>query len=424
MQRRDLFKVSAGTAMAATCAFPGAQAAENKPAVDPAKVRNYHPEMPYRLMGNTGVMVSALGIGMLRLPRLADGKVDQPQSVEMLRHAIDEGINYVDTARGYLGGQSEEVVGKALQGGYRDKVWLASKLTLAALKSEADVMRLFDTSRKVLDTDVIDFYLLHHVTNKTWNDSALRFKVLDQVAKLKADGKIRYIGFSFHDNLRLFKDVLSAFGWDFCQLMENYLDTEYEAGLLGMKYAYERGLAVNCMEPLKAGVLVNPPAVVKSIFEKAAVKRTPIEWALDYLWNMQEAGVIISGMSNIAQVDENIAYARRSYIGMLNRDERQVIGQAAHAYRTMPGVIECTGCNNCAPFCPKHVAIGSIVGNAWFVYQVTKNKRPAANYFKSVPSPRGVGGAACYGCGLCLPHCPNNINIPEVLKQMRRELEV
>ena len=326
-------------------------------------VRNYHPEMPYRRMGRTGIMVSALGFGMLRLPRLADGKtVDVQQTVDMLRYGIDNGINYVDTARGYLGGQSEAAVGKALRNGYRDRVYLATKLNLDGMRNEGDFQRMFDESRKQLNTDVIDFYLLHHVTHRTWNGSVLPYKVLEKVDHCLAEGSIRHIGFSFHDNLAFFKHVLDAYpSWDFCQLMENYLDTEYEAGYLGMKLAYERGLAVNCMEPLKAGFVVRPPKKVQDVFDAASTRRTPIEWAFDYLWSMPEPGVVISGMSNIDQVKENISYARRSHVGMLTWEDRMVLGKAARRYRDFEGVTACTGCNNCAP-CPKLVAIGSLIG--------------------------------------------------------------
>ncbi len=394
-----------------------AQASDDLP--DLATIRNYKSDMTYRRMGKTGEWVSSLGIGMLRLPRLPDGKVDQAKTIEMLHYAIDQGINYVDTARGYLGGQSETAVGIALENGYRDKVQLATKLTLSAVKSEADVDRMFDLSRKTLKTDVIDYYLLHHTTYKTWNENVLPFKVLDKVMKYKAEGKIRHLGFSFHDNLYLFKQVLDANPeWAFCQLMENYLDTEYEAGLLGMKLAYERGLAVNSMEPLKAGLLVRPPKEVQAIFDAAGTKRTPVEWAFDYLWNMQETGVVISGMSNIAQVDENLSYAKRSKIGMLSYEDRMVIGQAAKRYREYDGMTPCTGCNNCAP-CPKQVAIGSIIGSSWFSYQLTGNKDALKRYYNNVPPPRGVNADVCDACGACLPKCPNHVNIPEVLRQIQ-----
>ena len=382
MNRRHFIKTAA-MATAATGLLPheGSSARAATSGIDAATVRNYNEDMPYRRMGKTGVLVSALGFGMLRLPMLADRRtVDEKKTVDMLRYGIDNGINYVDTARGYLGGQSETAVGKALLRGYRDKVYLATKLNLGAMRSEADFDRMFDASRRELQTDVIDFYLLHHVTTKTWNQSAVPFKVMEKVERCKRDGKIRFIGFSFHDNLALFKQVLDACpDWDFCQLMENYLDTEYEAGFLGMKYAYERGLAVNCMEPLKAGLLVRPPREVQAILDAAPVKRTPVEWAFDYLWNMPEPGVVISGMSNVAQVKENLTYARRSSVGMLDWNDRVTIGRAAKRYRDYEGVPACTGCNNCAP-CPKGVAIGSLIGQMWFIYKVTGNKAAARRH--------------------------------------------
>lgn len=432
MNRRHFLQTAVLTGAAASLAGTNAAQAgpvrtgtgqTGEPELSSRTVRNFHPEMPYRRMGRTGVMVSALGFGMLRLPMLADGKtVDEQQTVDMLRYGIDNGINYVDTARGYLRGQSETAVGKALRNGYRDRVYLATKLNLGGMRDEGDFQRMFDESRRQLHTDVIDFYLMHHVTHRTWNGSVLPYKVLDKVQRCLEEDSIRYAGFSFHDNLAFFKQVLDAYPWDFCQLMENYLDTEYEAGYLGMKLAYERGLAVNCMEPLKAGFVVRPPQKVQDVFDAAQTRRTPIEWAFDYLWSMPEPGVVISGMSNIAQVKENISYARKARVGMLTWEDRMVLGEAARRYRDFEGVIACTGCNNCAP-CPKLVAIGSLIGQMWYIYKVTGNRKAARAYYNNVPYPRGVNADACDGCGQCLPRCPMQVNIPAILAEMRRELK-
>lgn len=424
MDRRDFIRTAAITAAGASLSGNSCLAANVLSSeINPAKIRNYHPEMKYRLMGKTGVMVSALGFGMLRLPMLADGKtVDEAQTIGMLRYGIDNGINYVDTARGYLGGQSETAVGKALLDGYRDKVWLATKLPLQAMKSEADFERMFDESRKALQTDVFDFYLLHHVTHNTWPKAAIPFRVLEKAQKYRDEGKIRFLGFSFHDSLVLFQEVLRAIpDWDFCQLMENYVDTQYEAGLLGMKYAYDRGMAVNCMQPLKAGLLANPPKEVREILESAPGRRPAIEWAFDYLWDMPYPGVVISGMSNLDQVRENLAYARKSSVNMLDWDARVTIGKAALRYRQYPGVTACTGCDYCVP-CPQDVAIGSLIGNMWFIYKVNGDKKAAQRYYNHVPPQRGVNANACNDCGVCLPKCPEHVNIPEILKQMRDEL--
>lgn len=424
MDRRDFMKVAAMTAAGAGLLESSCFAEDARPKDgNQTNIRNFHPEMQYRLMGKTGVMISALGFGMLRLPMLDDGKtVDEAKTIEMLRYGIDNGINYVDTARGYLGGQSEAAVGKALSDGYREKVYLATKLTLQAMKSEADFERMFDESRKALHTDVFDFYLLHHVTHNTWHNSVIPFKVLEKAQKYREEGKIRFLGFSWHDSLPFFQDVLNAIpDWDFCQLMENYVDTQYEAGFLGMKYAYDRGMAVNCMEPLKAGLLANPPEEVRKILDSSPNKRPVVEWAFDYLWDMPYPGVVISGMSNIDQVRENLAYARKSSINMLDWDDRMTIGKAALRYRQYPGVTGCTGCDLCVP-CPQNVAIGSLIGNMWFIYKVNGNKKAAQRYYNHVPPQRGVNANACNDCSVCLPKCPEQVNIPEILRQMRNEL--
>ncbi|MDO5537935.1 MAG: aldo/keto reductase [Desulfovibrionaceae bacterium] len=425
MNRRNFLKTAAVTAAAgmaggSSAALAAPKGADELTAAEKAAIRNYTPDMRYRRMGSTGVMVSALGFGMLRLPMLEDRKtVNEAATIEMLRYGIDNGINYVDTARGYLGGQSETAVGMALAGGWRDRVWLATKLTLSALKSDADFERMFDLSRKQLNTDVIDFYLLHHVTEKTWRENMVPYRAIEKIMKLKEQGKIRYAGFSFHDSLPFFKQVLDANpGWDFCQLMENYLDTEYEAGFLGMKMAYERGMAVNVMEPLKAGMLTRLPKEVRALFDASGRKRTAVEWAFDYLYTLPEPGVVISGMSSVAHVKENIEYAKRSHVGMLDWQDRVTIGKAAHLWRTMPGVSPCTACANCMP-CHNDVDIARLIGHVWFSYKLTGNLDAAKRYYTHVPPPRGVSAEACDFCGECVPRCPEHVDIVGILKEMR-----
>ena len=427
MDRRAFLKGGAGLmaagAMAAAARISPAWAA----AQEPSNIRNFHPEMRYRPHGLTGVAVSALGFGMLRLPLLADGKtVDEARTIAMLRHAIDHGLNYVDTGYVYLGGQSEAVTGKALAGGYRDRIWLTSKSPWWIMERPEDFERFFDESRRRLQTDVIDFYHIHMIMHRGWKEKVVPFRLIDRMMELKARGAIRFAGFSFHDGAPLFKRVVDANpGWDFCLIQQNYLDTEHEAGLVGLNYAAANGMGVSIMEPLRNGFLVKPPAMVQAVLDAAPRRRPPVEWAFDYLWNRPEVSVVVSGMASMQNVRDNLAYAGRSAPGMLDAEVRAVLGRAARAYRSAPGTIPCTGCYNCIP-CPQNVAIGYLFNMVFNQYKADGDKARAhrlVNYSMS-PVQRGDRPGACNECGQCLPKCPQGINIPEELKRVRRELEL
>ena len=222
-------------------------------------ILNYHPGMPYRPMGRTGVNVSALGFGMLRLP-MKNGHVDFDQTTPMVRRAIEGGVNYIDTGRVYMGGESEQAVGKALAGGWRDRVYVTSKMPWWEMQSADDFEKFFDESRRAIGTDVIDFYHVHMIMHRAWKDYVLPYKLIEKMERLKAQGKIRFMGFSFHDSLQLFKRVVEYTpAWDFCLIQHNYLDYEYEAGVLGPKYAAANGMGLAMMKPVRTGFLANLP---------------------------------------------------------------------------------------------------------------------------------------------------------------------
>lgn len=427
MDRRHFIKSAAVLTAAGSMLgtnSPALCAAASVNAVPSSDILNAHPAMRYRPMGRTGVAVSALGFGMLRLPMLQDGKtVDEKAGIDMVRYAIEQGLNYVDTAHVYLGGQSEQVVGKALQKGYRERVYLTSKSPWWIMEKPQDFERIFDLSRKRLHTDVIDFYHIHFVCSKGWDAKIVPFRLIEKIEKLKQQGKIRFSGFSFHDSSMMFKKAVDANpDWNFCLIQQNYLDTEHEAGIIGLKYAAARGLGVSVMEPLRNGFLAAPPQEVQAIFA-AAGQRSPVEWALDYLWNMPEVSVVVSGMSNLGQVQDNIAYAGRSCAGMLSADAMETLGRAAKRYRHYDGVVPCTGCYHCLP-CPKNVAIGYILALVYNQYKANGNLTRARQLYTYMPADlRGLKASACDGCGLCVSRCPQGINIPQVLQKVRDELE-
>ncbi len=427
MNRREFFKSAsmmtlAGTLMGQESVRKAVDSSETSP---DETVRNYHPQMRYRPMGRTGVKVSALGFGLLRLPMLADGKtVDADQSVAMIHRAIEGGVNYLDTGRVYLGGQSEMVAGKALKGAWRDRVYVTSKAPWWIMERPEDFDRLFDESRRAIGTEVIDFYHIHMIMHRGWREKVLPFRLIERMMKLREQGKIRFMGFSFHDRLGLFKEVVEAAPWDFCLIQHNYLDYEYEAGCLGPKYAAANGMGLAVMKPLRTGLLAHVPPVMRDALRSTGIVKPDVEWALDYLWDIPEVSVAVSGMGSMADVEANLGYAAKARPNMLTPAERQALGAAIRAFRQAPGHIDCTGCYQCIP-CPHNVAIGYIFAYVYNNYLVHRNRRRALlDYTVSMsPIQRGAPASACVNCGACLLHCPQKLDIPALLRRVRDELE-
>ncbi|MDR1043473.1 MAG: aldo/keto reductase, partial [Clostridiales Family XIII bacterium] len=259
--------------------------------------------MLYRTFNRTGARVSLLGFGAMRLPTV-DGKVDEAESIRMIRHAIDNGVNYVDTAYMYHDGVSEVIVGKALKDGYREKVFLADKLPVWFAKEASDVPKIFETQLERLDTD-IDMYLVHSI--EEGNMKRLKeFNVYDYVRGLRDSGKIKQLGFSYHGKTtEFFKETIDSLDWDFCQIQLNYMDKDIQAGVEGLKYAGEKGVSVVVMEPLKGGKITGRvPDRIQAIWDEAPVKRTPAEWGLRWVADFPEVTTILSGMTTMEQLDE------------------------------------------------------------------------------------------------------------------------
>lgn len=359
--------------------------------------------MNYRKLSKTGVELSALGFGCMRFPTIDNmpnsGKIDEAQAQQMLRHAIDGGVNYIDTARHYHDSNSEPVVGRALQGGYRERVYLATKAPVYSFTAEEDFDRTLDEQLQRLQTDHIDFYLLHTLSLKHWNDIVLRFHLLDKLAKAKRDGKVRFVGFSFHDESAAFRTIVDGFdGWDFCQIQLNYIDTENQAGIAGLTYAAEKGLDVIIMEPMLGGKLAVPPVEVAKALGSS---KTPVEWALDFLWNRPEVGTVLSGMSTMQQVDDNLAYAAGAQVGMLSSADLELLAQARTVFNTM-ALVPCTKCAYCMP-CPFGLDIPKIY-EAYNMTVYAPAKEAVARYGEAA-----VKADACTQCGACENACPQAI---------------
>ncbi len=279
--------------------------------------------MKYRPFGRTGWQVSVLGLGCMRLPTLgAYEKVNEPEAIRLIRHAIDGGVNYVDSAWGYHGQQSEVVLGKALADGYRDRVKVVTKMPTWLVKEPADFERFLTGQLGKLQTDRIDLYLMHALGRDGWH-KVRDFGILEWADRAIASGRIGHFGFSFHDEYEVFKEIVDAWDrWTACMVQYNYLFTEKQAGTKGVRYAASKGLAVVAMEPVYGGNLAAPPASVRAILDRGSVRRTPVDWALQWVWNQPEVNVVLSGMSTLEQVDQNLASADHSGPGQARRRRR------------------------------------------------------------------------------------------------------
>ncbi|WP_438444985.1 aldo/keto reductase [Gorillibacterium sp. sgz5001074] len=378
--------------------------------------------MQYRTFGKTGESVSVLGFGCMRLPVVGGvaSQIDDAKAIPMLRHAIDSGVNYVDTAYPYHGegfgkaGFSEPFVGRALRDGYREKVFLATKLPSWLVETREDMDRLLNEQLQRLETDRIDFYLVHALNAGTWSKlvSLGIGKFLDSALK---DGRIRYAGFSFHDDLPVFKEIVDAYDWSFCQIQYNYLDEYFQAGKEGMEYAAARGLGISIMEPLRGGRLVNDlPEGVRKAFEGASQRRTPAEWALRWVWNHPEAHVTLSGMGTMEQVEENMRTAAEAAAGSMTAKELDVVAQARDVFRWTK--VSCTGCEYCMP-CPVGVDIpANFKFYNEYYFLSNDNQRNGLKKVYDTKIPADARASSCVECGTCEEHCPQHIAIPQELR--------
>ncbi|MHB0878767.1 MAG: aldo/keto reductase [Anaerolineae bacterium] len=366
--------------------------------------------MQYRKFGKLDWQASALGFGCMRLPTLgAYEKIDEPEAIRMLRYAIDNGVNYVDTAYGYHGGNSEGVVGKALQDGYRGKVKLATKLPPWHVNSAADFDRIFDEQLSRLQTDTIDRYLLHSLSADSWH-KIRDFGVLEWAERQMAAGRIGVLGFSFHDALPAFREIVDAYdNWAFCQIQYNYLNETEQAGTEGLLYAAGKGLAVVIMEPLLGGNLTRAPQPVQDLWNTAATKRSPAEWALQWLWNKPEVSVVLSGMSTMEQVQQNLASADASGVGTLSPADVALVGQVRDRYSTLCP-IPCTACEYCMP-CPSGVNIprNFAIYNQGVMYDRADASR--SEYVHDLEA--SARASQCTQCRQCELKCPQHIEISE-----------
>ena len=377
------------------------------------------------LFGKTGQKVSVLGFGCMRFPVIDNdnSRIDEEQAMEMVHYAIDNGVNYFDTAYPYhgydfsKGGASEPFLAKALKNGYREKVYVATKLPSWLVETREDMDRFLDEQLERLETSHIDFYLLHSLDRNSWK-KLLKLGVKDFLDRAIAAGKITYAGFSYHDQTDLFKKIVDAYDWTFCQIQYNYMDEEYQAGKEGLVYAADKGLAVVVMEPLRGGTLVQglPPAS-RELMKQAAPERTEAGWALHWLWKQAGVTMVLSGMSHLDHVKENIKLAREA-------DQQQWTESDDYTLKKVLGIIrgrqmvDCTACSYCMP-CPEGV---NIPQNFALFNDFHMLQDPAAKLRYQRLLSETAKASNCIQCGLCEPQCPQNIPIRAELEHVDKLL--
>ena len=370
--------------------------------------------MQFRSFGRLDWKASALGFGCMRFPT-PDGdrmspNINVTEATRMVRHAIDNGVNYIDTAYPYHGGQSEIVVGRALKDGYREKVKLATKLPVWMVESPADFDRLLDEQLEKLQTSYIDFYLLHALGRSRWRDIVLKHDLLGRAKAALDDGRIRHLGFSYHDDYESFEEIVNGSDlWSFCQIQYNYMDTENQAGTRGLKLAASKGLAVVVMEPLMGGRLAEPPKDVLEAMESCALRRSAAEWALQWLWDQPEVAVVLSGMSDMSQVEENLHSADRSRIWSFSPAELALIAEVKEKYSARIA-IPCSKCNYCMP-CPNGLNIPA--NFEFFNYAHLFDDVAGARYKYQIFLTEEQRSGACIDCGTCEGLCPQKIPISD-----------
>lgn len=378
--------------------------------------------MQYRKLGNSDIDVSALGFGCMRFPTPVKGYENVPpperpimedETEKMILYAIENGINYFDTAYMYHGGNSEKFLGRVLKP-YRDKVMIATKLPSMLVKEPSDIEKFTDEQFERLGTDYFDFYLLHGLNRPSWSFMK-EHGALDFLERLKSEGRIRYTGFSFHDDVKIFKEIVDAYDWTMCQIQYNYFDENRQAGREGLEYAAGKGMGVVIMEPLRGGNLaIKVPPAVREIWDSAKIKRTPAEYGLRWVLNHPEVSLVLSGMSAMPQLVENIKTAEDAKAGSLKEEELALIGRAKKIYEEMLK-IDCTGCAYCMP-CPNGVDIPTNFNlyNDYFMFDETHRTVMMYNNMLS-PDQRASN---CEECGECEEKCPQQIDTMNELQKV------
>lgn len=373
--------------------------------------------MKYRT-DKSGKQISQLGYGCMRFSRKG-GSIDFDKTEQEILYAIENGVNYLDTAYIYPG--SEECLGKILaKNNLRDKVSIATKLPQYIMRSSAQIEKTFNEELSRLQTDYIDYYLMHMFTDFSEWENLQRLGIEDWIAEKKKAGQVRNVGFSYHGDTDMFLKILNAYDWDFCQIQYNYLDETSQAGRAGLEAAQAKGIPVVIMEPLRGGKLVRIPEKAKDVMKASDRSYSPAEWGLRWLWNQSGVTCVLSGMNSMEMVQENIRIASEAEVDSFTEQDFATIAEVKKVIREREKV-GCTGCRYCMP-CPKGV---DIPGNFHFYNLMYMEKKTSARFeFAQVMGLREAPGFAsqCIQCGKCEKHCPQHLPIREKLKEADKAL--
>lgn len=378
--------------------------------------------MQMRKIEKNSDKISALGFGAMRLPTKT-GRIDKESAKKLIYDSIDNGVNFIDTAYPYHGGASESFLGEILQGEYREKVKICTKMPSWFIKKYEDMEKYLEIQLEKLQTDYIDYYLIHSLGKGSF-EKLKELGVLEFLEDAKAKGKIKNIGFSFHDNVNSFKEIVDAYDWDACLIQYNYLDEQTQAGTEGLKYAHSKGIAVFIMEPLKGGLLAGKvPEKTLKIWDKSPVKRSPADWALRWVLNHPEVTCVISGMGEEDQIIENLKVANEALPNSLTEDELKLYDEVKEVYEDLMAV-DCTGCGYCLP-CPRGVDIPRCFEIYNHKYMFNEGFRASFLYLGQLGGVMGgdeTHAGLCTDCGKCVKACPQKIDIPERLGDVSKEM--
>ena len=380
--------------------------------------------MQYRKLVKNGEELSVLGYGCMRFPT-KNGRIDEVNADKQMLYAYENGVNYYDTAYPYHNGKSEVMLGKFIKKhDIRSKVYIADKLPAFLVNKSEQISKYFDTQLERLDTEYIDYYLMHMLDSlQTW-EKLKKLGILEFIKEKKEKGEIRHIGFSFHGRPEEFIKILEDYDWEFCQIQYNYLDEYNQAGLAGLKRANELGIGVVIMEPLRGGNLAaKAPSKVKAKFDTYSEKRSPAFWALRWIWNHPEVGVVLSGMNVDEHVVENIKVAKMTKPNSMSKEEIEIINDVKVIYKELMKV-PCTGCNYCMP-CPFNVDIPGTF-TAYNDKYFFGERQTQFMYLGKVVGMMGTeksGADLCTDCGKCERHCPQEIEIRKELKAAHKDLD-
>ena len=380
--------------------------------------------MLYRKDPKSGNDVSILGYGAMRLPSKRN-KIDYDEAKKQMLYCIENGVNYIDTAWPYHNGESELFIGKVLaETGLRNKVKIADKLPHWVINNSDDMDTILKKQLEKLKTDYIDYYLVHALDGNSW-DKMKSMQIESFLKKIKDEGLVKNIGFSFHGPKEDFIRIVDEYNWDFCQIQYNILDQQNQAGTEGLKYASKNGLGVIVMEPLRGGNLAKEmPTEAAKLYASALQERTNVEWALRWVWNHPEVICVLSGMNEMDHIKENIRIAEEALPNSLTEHELDIIKNVGSSYRKAMKV-NCTGCQYCMP-CPFGVNIPGCFEhyNSYHMF----GKKIMTKGFYHVQMAGITGGdkylaSLCTKCGKCVPQCPQKIDIPKEMINVKKSLE-